>query len=135
MRGIAPAMCLLLIGPLAYSGELSWFTSKVSSAVNYRGIEAATVYSVPGSHPPMPHGARITQVHASRSYAGDVRVNTLLCWNGTERCVPLTGSQVNTHEFDGLAADKPLTLLHQVPGRGRLPIPLHIKGSVAVWYE
>jgi hypothetical protein len=135
MRGVVRAMCLLLIGPLAHAGEFSWSTSNISSAVNYRGVAVTTVYAVSDMHRPMPPGVRITQVHAARSYAGDARVNTLLCWNGTERCVPLTGSQINTHEFNGLAANKPLTLVHQVPGKGPMPLPLYIKGSVAVWYE
>ncbi len=135
MRGITCAMCWLLMGPLAYAGELSWSTSKVSSAINYQGVAVATAYAVPGSHRAMPPGARITQVHAARAYSGDARVNTLLCWNGTERCVTLMGNQVNTHEFNGLAADKPFTLVHQVPGKGPMPLPLYIRGSVAVWYD
>lgn len=135
-------MILLAICPLAaLAGTHTWTQAKVSAAINYAGSDAVTVYAPAGSAAGKPaqgasaSGGRITAVQASRDYQGQARVQTRVCWNGTERCVPMTGQSLNTRAFNGLDAGKPIYLVHTVWGKGPLPGPLFVKGNVIVWYD
>jgi len=126
-----PAVLLLAMCSLALAGAHTWTQSKVSTAINYAGTEVITGYA-----PDSPEsGGQITAVHASRDYHGQARVQTRVCWNGTDRCVPLSGTSLNTRAFNGLAAGKPIYLVHTVLGKGPLPAPLFVKGNVIVWYD
>lgn len=120
----------------AYAGDGTWTQDKVSSAINYQNTEVVTPYAPRASAKAIPSGSRITHVYAMRSYSGSAMVETLLCWNGTSRCIPLRGSDINTHEFDGLDASRPMYLVHKVKGDKvrPLPSPIFVKGTVAVWY-
>jgi hypothetical protein len=117
----------------AYAGDLSWTLEKVGTAINRKNVDVITPYAPTATIAP---GSRITHVQASRSYKGSSRVESYLCWNGTTRCVPMSGSSVNTKQFNGLAADKPVFLVHRAVGDkdGPLPSPVFVKGSVIVWY-
>src|SRR3546814_4268854 len=70
----------------------------------------------------------IKRVYASRSYHGDAVVQTSVCWNGTQRCVPLMGGKVTTSAFNGLDPSRPIYLVHKAMGKGPLPTPVYIKG-------
>ena len=136
-----PGIVMLAMCPLALAGAYSWTQAKVSAAINYAGADAITAYAPdafkPGSqaHGVSASGGRITTVHASRDYHGQARVQTRVCWNGTDRCVPMAGQSLNTQAFKGLDAGKPIYLVHTVLGKGPLPAPLFVKGNVIVWYD
>ena len=118
------------------AGERAWTQDAVSPAINYRNVAVAARYTPKASATPTP-ASRITRVQATHSYRGNVRIQTRLCWSGSERCVSLNGAGVSTHEFDGLNADRAMYLVHTaVDSRsGPLPSPVFVKGSVVVWYE
>lgn len=120
----------------AYAGDNTWTQDKVSSAINYPNVDVVTAYTPDAFAPRMAPGSKITHVYAMRSYTGNALVETSLCWNGTSRCVPLNGNNINTHAFDGLDASKPMYLVHKARGDKNRPLPgpVFVKGSVAVWY-
>jgi hypothetical protein len=134
--------------PTAWAGDFSWTRDKVSSAINYADSDVVVVYEPPsraanrGSRgaavmpPGLDRAAEfgIKRVYAKRSYLGDARVHTSVCWNGTQRCVPLTGASLNTSAFNGLDPSKPFYLVHKAVGRGPLSSPLYVKGTVIVWF-
>jgi hypothetical protein len=115
---------------LAAAGDLSWTTDGVSPAINYAGRQVVATYS-PRANP----GSRVTAVHASRSYQGAAIVHTALCFGSTNTCVPMPAGQLMTHAFDGMDAAGPVYLVHEVVGKGPLPAPMFVKGSVAVWFS
>lgn len=142
------AMALACL-PAARAGDFSWSQDKVSSAINYADRDVVVVYEPPGQRakrgsrgtavmpPGMDRAAEfgIKRVYAGRSYQGDTLVQTSLCWNGTQRCVPLTGGSLTTSAFNGLDPAKPVYLVHKAVGKkGALPSPLYIKGTVIVWF-
>lgn len=133
--GITVLLMAMACSP-ANAGDSTWTQDQVSSAINYLNVEVVTRYA-PGSRAAaIPSGSRITHVYASRTYAGNARIETSLCWNGASRCVPVNGSSINTHVFDGLDASQPMYLVHKAKGDKvrPLPNPVFVKGSVAVWY-
>lgn len=82
----------------------AWSDARTSPAISRLETEVAVMYSAAQAGIAVPPGARITQVHASRAREGGAVVRTSLCWNGMERCVPLSGAHVNTRAFEGLDA-------------------------------
>ncbi|PLC53629.1 hypothetical protein CR155_12500 [Pollutimonas nitritireducens] len=128
-------MTLICVGPVQ-AGDHAWSQDTVSPAINHKNV-AIVARHIPGSSATLTSTSRITRVQASRSYQGNAQITTRLCWNGTDRCVSLTGASVSTHEFDGLDASKPLYLVHTVVAAhpGPLPSPVFVKGSVVVWYR
>lgn len=113
-------------------GKQSWTQARVSSGLHSLNHAATVIHPpAPGSVPP---GALITQVYANRDYAGQADVQTSLCWNGTERCIDITGRSVNSRAFQGLAADQPMYLVHRVRNWRDSPRPLYIRGNVTVWH-
>jgi len=130
-RLAAAAACTLALGaPLAHAGDFSWNKDGVSPAINYAGRHVVATYS-PTSTP----GAPVTAVHATRSYQGTSIVKTVLCFGTVDKCVPMPGGQLMTHAFDGMDAAGPVYMVHQVMGKGALPTPVYVKGSVAVWFS
>lgn len=132
----------------AWAGDFSWTRDKVSTAINYADSEVVVIYEPPGRSakrgggdaaviPPGMNRAAdfgIKRVYASRSYHGDAVVQTSVCWNGTQRCVPLMGGKVTTSAFNGLDPSRPIYLVHKAMGKGPLPTPVYIKGTVIVWF-
>ncbi|HWK70588.1 MAG TPA: hypothetical protein VNS29_07070 [Burkholderiaceae bacterium] len=141
-------MMALGCAPAAWAGDFSWTRDEVSSAINHADSDVVVVYEAPGGSAKrgsrqaggLPRGkdraARpgITRVYAGRSYHGDAIVHTSLCWNGTQRCVPVTGSSVTTSAFNGLDPTRPIYLVHKAMGKGPLPTPIYVKGTVIVWF-
>lgn len=127
---------MLLCWRPVHAGDRAWTQDAVSPAINYKSVAVAARYT-PKASATLTPASRITRVQATRSYHGNARIQTRLCWNGSERCVSLNGASVSTHEFDGLDADKSMYLVHTaVDARpGPLPSPVFVKGSVVVWYE
>lgn len=114
----------------AHAGDFSWNVDAVSPAINYAGQQVVTTYA-----PTPPPKSRVTAVHASRAYHGASAVQTALCFGKMDRCVPMSGSQMMTHAFDGMDAAGPVYMVHVVPGKGALPAPVFVKGSVVVWFS
>lgn len=135
LQGIAALLMAMACLP-ANAGDSTWTQDQVSGAINYQNVEVVTHYAPGARAAAIPPGSRITHVYASRSYAGNARIETSLCWNGASRCVPVNGSSINTHAFDGLDASQPMYLVHKAKGDKvrPLPNPVFVKGSVAVWY-
>lgn len=126
------AITLALTCPGAQAGEQSWTAAKTSTGISRSGHDVVVSYTPATSSPPS--GAKITRVHASRSYNGAAQVQTKLCWNGVVRCVPITGHSLTTNAFGGLDAGKPIYLVHRVPGDTSLTPPLFVKGEVVIWF-
>ncbi|RTZ47653.1 hypothetical protein EKL30_01255 [Candidimonas sp. SYP-B2681] len=127
------AIFMAVCGTVAYAGNFSWTMEKVSIAINRKNVDVITTYAATAVLAP---GSRITNIYASRSYNGDARVETRLCWNDMSHCVLMGGSSLNIKQFNGFEADKPVYLVHTAVGDkdGPLPSPVFVKGSVIVWY-
>lgn len=95
-----------------------------------------TVVFQPGkTDAPIPSGARITRVYASRDYGGSAQVATDLCWDsGQGPCVSLQGRHLTTRAFEGRSAQAPMLLRHRVLRWGNDSPPLFVRGTVTVWY-
>ncbi|MBB5213995.1 flagellar protein FlhE [Parapusillimonas granuli] len=131
----ALAAAALGAGMAASAGDFAWTQEKVSPALNHAGREVAVRYAPAGNRGPGPGpGSVITAVYAARDFQG-AQVQSKLCWNDTQRCVPLVGGGVRSQDFNGLDAGKPFYLVHTAQGRGPLAQPLFITGSVTVWYR
>ena len=135
MSAMAGCLAMLVYGGTLSAGERTWTQDRVSSAINHKNVPVVVRYTPNASVSRAPT-ARITRVQATRAYKGKDRIQTLLCWNGTSRCVHLTGASVSTHEFDGLDAGKPIYLVHTTLSDkpGPMSTPIFVKGSVVVWY-
>ncbi|TAL85896.1 MAG: hypothetical protein EPN46_03385 [Candidimonas sp.] len=118
----------------AYAGDLSWTDTHASPAISVLNKRVVVAYSHTKFGTAIPTGSTITLASANQSYAGNAVVQTLLCWNGTEKCIPMSGSHVNTHAFDGLAAGKTMYLMHRVLSWGSSFPPLIISGNVNIWF-
>jgi len=114
------------------AGKQNWTQTRSSTGLHSLDQAATAIYQpAPNAVPP---GALITRVHARRDYVGQADVQTSLCWNGIDRCIDLIGRSLDAHAFNGLAADRPMYLVHRVRAwRGSSP-PLYVKGTVNVWY-
>lgn len=124
---------------LACSAHINAQTSKHAWTANNVGTglhsvnQAVTVTYRPLQN--IPRGAVITQVVAAREYTGQADVQTSLCWSGTHHCVDIIGRSISTRAFNGQDASEPLYLVHRLRAQRDSPAPLHVKGSVTVWYE
>lgn len=119
-----------------FAGELAWTQDRVGKGMHPQGGEAVVLYERTKLDPPVPVGALVTRVHASRRYGGSVELETRLCWRSpTGPCVLFLGSQVNTHQFDGLSAQGPFVLVHRVKTWGNTVPPLFVSGAVTVWFD
>lgn len=116
------------------SGDHSWTAVATSPPIQRQGQPVSTPYPPGKAQAEIPAGSHITQVYANRSYAGNAIVNTQLCWNGSQRCVALTGQHLNTTAFNGLDPNKPMYLIHTVASWGPSFAPLYVVGNVNVWY-
>lgn len=132
-QGLAALACAMF-AHAAIAGDFSWNATGTSPALNYGGISVSTQYAPPRPAAGGPGPQAISRVHAKLSYKSNVLVQTSLCWNGTERCVPVSGSSFNTNAFNGLDAGKPMYLVHTAPGKGPLPQPIFVRGEVIVWF-
>lgn len=129
-----PVLACTLFTHGSVAGDLSWSAARISPAINYSGKNVSAQYSpgqieAGGSARPA-----ISRVHASISQQSNTIVQTHLCWNGTDRCVPVTGSSFNTAAFNGLDASKPMYLVHKALGKGPLPAPVFVRGEIIVWF-
>ena len=102
MRGYATIKAIVAIfmavcSAVAYAGDFSWTMEKVSMAINRKNVDVITTYAATATLAP---GSRITNIHASRSYNGDARVETRLCWNDMSHCVLMGGSSLNIKQFN-----------------------------------
>ena len=130
-RSFRPSLALtLFLVPLAcHADQHAWSQEKISPAINYADQAVSVDYDAVA----VQASGAISAVYASRAYQGEARVETLLCWNGRAKCVPMSGGSINTRAFNGLDATLPFQLIHKVIGKGSLPSPLFIKGIVTVW--
>jgi flagellar protein FlhE len=124
------ACALAMTSALAHAGDLVWNKDGVSPAINYAGRQVVATYAFDAKP-----GSRVAAVHASRSYHGSSIVQTSLCFGKANNCVPMPDGQLMTHGFDGMDAAGPVYLVHEVVGKGALPAPVFVKGSVAVWFS
>lgn len=129
-------MAMALTGwmPLApgQAGIQAWTQTQISPGLHTL-LRQVEVMHVPGS--PIPRGARITQVHADRSYAGNADLQSYLCWNGTVQCIEFAGRSVNSDAFAGMAADQPMIVVHRPRAWRGGPKPVFVRSNVTVWYE
>lgn len=131
----APAALAHESSPRNLSQEIhagpAWSVAKVSPPLNQPGVPNAV------AHAPdlrLPQGAIITRVHVQRDHAGPALVKTDVCGGHPTRCTPLTGRTLQTHTFDGLPADQPIYLVHEIiDWQGGTP-PLYMKSHVTVWF-
>lgn len=120
---------------LASAGELAWTQDRISVGMHPKGGEAVVSYEHTTLDPPVPPGALVSRVYASRRYTGGAQVETRLCWRTpTGPCVLFLGPQLNTHQFDGLPAQGPFVLVHRVGLWADAPSPLFVSGTVTVWF-
>jgi hypothetical protein len=118
----------------AHAGDLSWTDTHASPAIGTLNTQVSVAYSHTKFGTVIPPGSTITLASANQSYPGNAIVQTLLCWNGTEKCIPMSGGHVNTHAFDGLAPGKTMYLVYRVLSWGSSFPPLVISGNVNIWF-
>ncbi|WP_146030571.1 hypothetical protein [Castellaniella caeni] len=135
-RGLAiGVLSSLCAGSLAAAGG-AWTADQTSQGLQAVGRPVVVSFQPGARAAAIPAGARITQVYASRAYDSSARIASQLCWGtGQGVCVPLQGSHLNTHAFDGRAAQGPLSLVHTVVQWGRDHPPVFVRGTVTVWYS
>lgn len=129
-----PAFACALFAHASVAGDLSWNAARTSPAINYGGKSVSVQYSpgrIESSDSATP---AISRIHANISYPSNSAVQTRLCWNGLDRCVPVAGSSFNTDAFNGLDASKPMYLMHTAHGKGPLPSPVFVRGEIIVWF-
>lgn len=129
------AIALLGACPPAAAGEQSWSKDAVSPAINYAQTDVGVAYMAADGYQAGPSGGAISRVHAQIDYAAGSAIDARLCWNGTVRCVtiPAHGS-ITTGAFNGLDPSRPIYLVYRARGKGPLPTPVFVKGTVVVWY-
>ena len=123
-------------GPAAVAAaDQAWTRDQVSQGLQAVDRAVTVVFQPRKTDAPIPAGARITRVYASRSYDSPAQIETELCW-GSEQgpCVPLQGSHLNTRAFEGRSAQAPLLLRHRVLRWGNGSSPVFVRGTVTVWY-
>jgi len=131
---VAIATSLMLAAGGAWAGDRAWTRDQVSQGLQAPG-RAVIVQYEPAARDAAAATGRITGVYASRDYTGTARVATRLCWGSDQGpCVRVTGRSIQTHAFDGRAANGPLLLVHQVEGWGTGHPPLFVRGTVTVWF-
>ena len=113
-------------------GKQAWTRARTSPGLHSVDQTSAVAYAPNATT--IPASAVVTQVHASRRYAGQARVHTSLCWDGLQRCVDFTGPSVSTQAFRGLDANRPFYLVHRVAAWNDSPKPLFVQGNVTVWF-
>ena len=119
----------------AQAADRAWTRDQVSQGLQALD-RAVTVQYVPVPRDAAAVSGRITQVYASRDYAGTARVATRLCWGSVQGpCVALQGRSIQTHALDGRPAAGPVLLVHQVIGWGADHPPLFVRGTVTVWFD
>lgn len=119
----------------AWAGDLAWTQDRTSAGLQSADRAVVVVYQPGRGNPPLPAGARITRVHASRNYDSPAQVRTQVCWASEQGpCVPLNGTQLDTRAFDGRPASGPMLLVHRVVRWGSGTPPLFVRGTVTVWY-
>ena len=116
----------------ALTGKQAWTQAAVSGGL-YSPGQSRTVAHAPPENA-VPAGARITKVYVDRHYAGNAAVQSSICWEGTTRCVDIVGRYINTDAFNGLDANRPISLVHRLESRNDGPMPLYIKSNVTVWF-
>ncbi|NYT45085.1 flagellar protein FlhE [Pollutimonas thiosulfatoxidans] len=132
LQGLLGLALVSLFTP-ASAGQFSWSQDVVSPAINYAQTEMRVAFAPPAlqaaSSPVVIHS-----VHARVEAAGSAQVNSRLCWGDTGPCVPLERGRVTTAAFNGLDPGRSMYLVHSVLGKGALPAPVFVKGTVIVWY-
>ena len=130
------ALAVLVFGvEAAGAADQAWTRDQVSQGLQAPGRAVTVLYEPAPRDAAAATGSRITQVYASRDYAGSARVRTQLCWGSVQGpCVNLQGRSVQTHAFDGRAATGPLLLVHEVEGWGGSHPPVFVRGTVSVWF-
>ncbi|MEO6985041.1 MAG: hypothetical protein ABI155_06830 [Paralcaligenes sp.] len=120
---------------VAHATDSSWTDTHTSRAISTLNTSVAVTYSHIKFGTVIPPGSIITTASANQSYKGNAIVQTTLCWNGTEKCIPMLGSHLDTHAFDGLDPGKPMRLVHRVLSWGSSLPPLFITGNVNIWFN
>src|SRR3546814_3567390 len=131
---IVQVAIFLLLPASAYAGDPAWHDTKVSRGISALNSDETVAYTPAHHGTVVPPGSVITHVHANRSYDGNAMLQTYLCWNGTVKCVRMTGGNLNSHAFDGLDAGKTIYLVHRVIGWGTEFPPIFVPGGVTVWF-
>jgi flagellar protein FlhE len=133
--GLLLAALLGWAGATAAAPDRAWTQDRTSQGLQAVGRAVAVIFEPGRDYAPIPAGARITRVYASRQYDSRAQVATDLCWGSAlGPCVRMQGSHVNTRIFEGRPAQGPLLLVHRVLHWGGDTPPLFIRGTVTVWY-
>jgi len=119
-------------GP-AHAGKYGWLGAKASSGITWANVDKKVVYTPATSDRVDPRG-KIDRVSVNGNWTGNEIVSTKLCWNGVTHCAEIFGTSGDTGYFEGLAADKPLYLVHRVLGSGSVS-PAYVYGVVSVSYD
>lgn len=134
--GITSALVAnLLPMSVALADDFSWTATLTSPALTYQNRTVSSSYQPNvNALDRISVDAKITQVYANRTYAGDALIRTQLCWNGNTHCVNMDGQHLNTRAFNGLDPSKPMYLIHTVLSWGPSVPPVFVMGNVNVWF-
>lgn len=135
-RGLACLLTGFGVLTTAHAGNPAWMQDHVSAGLSPQRPEVLVQYQPGARDPVIAPGSRIVRVHARRDWAGAAVVETRLCHGSAEGpCVPIRGTQLNTHRFDGLPASGPFVMIHRVAGWAQALPPLFVSGTVTVWFD
>ncbi|HCN72184.1 MAG TPA: hypothetical protein DIS96_10890 [Pusillimonas sp.] len=112
--------------------QQAWSIEQASPPLHTRGVPVMVAYEPPE---PLPPGDAILRVHVQREGQTRVPVQTRVCVDfQAQQCMAVNGASATTSRFYGVPANRPVYLVHTVPGSGPLNPNVYVRGSVTVWY-
>ncbi|HBT33136.1 MAG TPA: hypothetical protein DEB15_10040 [Pusillimonas sp.] len=134
MNGRRPWLwgCLAALSALPAVAQQAWSVEQASPPLHTRGVPVMVAYEPPE---PLPPGDAILRVHVQREGQTRVPVQTRVCVDlQAQQCMAVNGASVTTSRFYGVPANRPVYLVHTVPGDGPLDPNVYLRASVTVWY-
>ncbi len=117
------------------AAQQAWAFEEVSPAI-YRLDEPVTQrFSAIEAPQPAQPGQKLAAILVQVLPSTSAFIESYLCVNDTQNCVPIQGRRLYTQAFNQYSAQDPVLVVHRVRGwSGTLP-PLFIKTQLNLWWE
>lgn len=110
----------------------AYTVEQASPPIHTRGVPVVVAYQPPE---PLPDSAAILRVHVQHAGQTRVPVQTRVCVDlQAQYCMTINGASATTSRFYGVPANRPVYLVHTVPGEGALSPNVYVRASVTVWW-
>lgn len=126
---------LLWVGLASSHAQNSWAFEQVSPPI-YRLDQAVEQrFSLKGVAAPPSDHAKITAVHVQVSSSMAVRMQSYLCVDGMDQCLPIQAGRLYTKAFNEYLAQSQFYVVHRVRNwEGSYP-PAFIKTQLSIWWQ